>query len=104
MNLQKILNLALMKLNLQFFLSRHQDTHLQTVAGMRHLVVPRVVRLLEPPPVHACGTPHPATHLLVLQRLVETPLDMPHLATVVPRPVCVKTDGMRRQRQKEVCN
>ena len=39
-------------------------------SGMKLLAVPKVARLLEPPPVHACGMQPQATLLPVMQLLL----------------------------------
>lgn len=76
-------------------------THPLTADGMKPLAALKAVRPQGPLPAPACGTPHQATHLLALQPLAGTHLDMPHLATEEPQVVCGRTAGTRPQKQKE---
>lgn len=65
---------------------------------MKPLAALRAVRPQGPPPVPACGTPLPVTHLLVLLPLAGTHLAMPRLAMVEPQEVYARTAGMKLQK------
>lgn len=76
-------------------------THPQTADGMKPQAALKAVRPQGPLPVPACGSPLPATHLLVPPPLAGTHLATPHLAMVEPQVVCARTAGMKPQRQTE---
>lgn len=75
-------------------------THLQTADGMKPLAALKAARHQGPPPVPACGTPLPVTHLLALPPLAETRLATPHLAMVEPQEAYARTAGTKPQRQR----
>lgn len=81
---------------------RHLDI-LHHCAGMKHLVVQRVVRHLEQPLDLKYGIQLLVIHQQELQHLgVVIHLVMQHLGTEVQLPVLGRIDGMRLQKQKEV--